>query len=61
MQLDNTKSESACLALTGVRQSGEAAFFAAQLEWLTSRRAGHLQLDNTKSGIGDSLFYNFEK
>ena len=49
MELDNTKSESACSALTGIRQTGEVAFFATQSGWLMTRRARHLQLDNMKS------------
>ena len=54
MELYNAKSESACSALTGIRQTGEVAFFAAQPGWLMTRRARHLQLDNAKSGGGRS-------
>ncbi|TWT08144.1 hypothetical protein FQV26_10140 [Planococcus sp. CPCC 101016] len=48
--LDNQKSGSARVALTGIRQIGEAAFFAAQSSWLMTQRAGRWSLDNQKSG-----------
>ncbi|ALS79009.1 hypothetical protein ACQKDD_00910 [Planococcus kocurii] len=47
------KSESDRLAPTGIRRSGEAAFFAAQAEWLMTRGAGHLSW--TKKSESDRL------
>ena len=43
------KCASARVDSTGIRQSGEAALFAAQLEWLMIPRIWALELDTKKS------------
>jgi len=42
------KSGSARVALTGIRQTGEAAFCAAQQGWLMTQRAVRWSLDKEK-------------
>ncbi len=47
--LDNEKSENARLALIGIRQNSEVAFFATSLDWLMTEELGRSSLDNKKS------------
>ncbi|ALS79902.1 hypothetical protein AUO94_15300 [Planococcus kocurii] len=46
--LDNKKSASARVGSTGIRQTGEAAHFAAQLGWLMTLESGRWSLDTKK-------------
>ncbi|PKH08919.1 hypothetical protein CXF70_14690 [Planomicrobium sp. MB-3u-38] len=52
------KSGSARLALTGIRRSGGAASFAAEPEWLMTRRTGPLESGQKKKRNTNLLVEN---
>jgi len=50
-KLDSEKSGGGRSAPTGIRRSGEAAYFAAQPEWLMTRGAGRQSRKPEKKSI----------